>query len=85
MQYVNNPLGSAALAAAIRAITNSTITGTVATVLAWGAGILQSRQEAWWKDSAIMILRGRIRGVKSTVTSNRTGDYPKVYRTLERY
>ncbi|MDN6166934.1 MAG: hypothetical protein L0J18_12355 [Tetragenococcus koreensis] len=84
LQYVNNPLGSSALSAAIRIITGSNIMGALGTVLAWGAQELQTRQLNWWKDSAIMVLSGEINGVKSTITPSGK-NYPKVYRTLERY
>jgi hypothetical protein len=84
LQYVSNPLGSAALSTAIRIITRNNIMGPLGTVLAWGALNLQTRQLNWWKDSAIMILTGEINGVRLTITPSGK-DYPKVYRTLERY
>ena len=53
--------------------------------ITWTAADLANRQTAWWKDSAIMIWRGTIRGVKLTVKPNTTSNYPAAYITLVRY
>lgn len=59
---------------------------TVATtVTLWTAGDLANRQTAWWKDSAILILKKSITGVKLTVKPNTTSNYPAAYITLVRY
>lgn len=56
-----------------------------ATVTLWTAGDLANRQTAWWKDSAILILKESITGVKLTVKPNTTSNYPAAYITLLRY
>lgn len=84
LRYLSNPLTDGALGAAARLLTGSNFVGAAVTVLTWGAADLMARQQAWWNDSAMMILRGQIRGVKLTITPSGK-DYPKVYRTLTRY
>jgi len=84
LRYLSNTLTDGALGAAARLLTGSNFVGAAVTVLTWGAADLMARQQAWWNDSAMMILRGQIRGVKLTITPSGK-DYPKVYRTLTRY
>lgn len=85
-RYFSNPLTDAAVAAGVAVLTkipNFSIAAVTAT--AWSASDLANRQTAWWKDSAIMIWRGTIRGVKLTVKPNTTSNYPAAYITLVRY
>lgn len=84
LEFINNPIGSSALTAAIAILTKNNLMGVLGRVLAWGSLNLKNRQEKWWTQSAIMVLQGKINGVKLTITPSGK-DYPKVYRTLERY
>lgn len=81
--FLSNPITDAALARAVQQLTKNSFVGFAVGVLTWGAADLMARQEAWWNDSAMMILRGEISGVRLTITPSGK-DYPKVYRTLER-
>lgn len=84
--FISNPLtDSAAVYAITRIAGMSNFTGIAATVTAWTASDLMNRQTSWWKDSAIMILKGTITGVKLTVKPNTTSNYPAAYITLVRY
>ncbi|WP_138859742.1 hypothetical protein [Exiguobacterium mexicanum] len=84
--YISNPLSdSVAIYAITRIAGMSNFTGIAATVTAWTASDLMNRQTSWWKDSAIMILKGTITGVKLTVKPNTTSNYPAAYITLVRY
>lgn len=84
--YISNPLSDKMVATACAVITKSAIVGTVAGVLTWTTSWVMSKQESWWKDSAVMILKKQITGVKLTVTPNNTGsNYPAAYITLTRY
>lgn len=84
--YISNPLTDAVIGKAVSFITKKSIIGWIAGVMTWTASWVMSKQEAWWKDSEIMILRKQIKGVKLTVTPNNTGsNYPAAYITLTRY
>lgn len=83
--YYSNPLSDVALGAAVKAITKSNFITALVGATVWAAIDIQSRQEAWWKESAIMILRGQITGVKLQIKENTASEYPKVFRTLTRY
>lgn len=67
----------------IQRIPNFITLGATATL--WSAGDLANRQTAWWKDSAILILKKTITGVKLTVKPNTKSNYPAAYITLVRY
>lgn len=83
--YLSTPLTDVALGAAIKAISKSNFIGWAGTALSWSAAYTHAKQEEWWKDSAIMILKGKITGVKITITPNINGNYPKVYKSVKRF
>lgn len=82
--YLSNPLTDLAIGKAAAVLSKNSVVGAVGVVLAWGAANLMGRQEKWWSDSALMILKGEITGVKLSITPSGK-DYPKVYRKLTRY
>lgn len=84
VKYISNPLSNALIAKASQILARSSVPGVIASTLAWTLSDLAARQESWWKDSANMILRGQIRGVKMTLIPN-NGGYPVMYRIIERY
>lgn len=84
LRYISNPITDGVVAAATRVLTKSNFVAASVVVLSWAASDLVGRQQKWWNDSALMILRGQIRGVKLTITPSGK-DYPKIYRTLTRY
>lgn len=47
------------------------------------ASILISKDNEWWQESAMMLMRGQIRFIRMTLTPN-PGGYPAMYRKLER-
>lgn len=55
----------------------------VAGILNAAASAAQQKQEKWWNDSLIAIMRGHIRAVKHVLIENTT-DYPKVWRIFVR-
>ncbi|QNK86419.1 hypothetical protein H7992_14245 [Sporosarcina sp. resist] len=81
--YISNPLTDTVIAKAVALLTKNNFIGVSLGVLAWSAADLANRQEAWWKESAIMILRGKITGVKLTVTPG--PGYPAAYIITTRY
>lgn len=52
-------------------------------LLATAATNLNDRQQTWWETAEKDILNGVIRAVRLTIIEN-NGDYPKVYRIIER-
>ncbi|WP_214834858.1 hypothetical protein [Exiguobacterium sp. E4787] len=85
-RYFSNPVTDSAVAAGVAVLTKIPNFAIIAaTATAWSAADLANRQTAWWKDSAIMIWRGKIKGVKLTVKPNTTSNYPAAYITLVRY
>ena len=52
-------------------------------LLATAATNLNDRQQTWWETAEKDILNGIIRAVRLTIIEN-NGDYPKVYRIIER-
>lgn len=83
--YISNPLTDKLVTVAVAVITRSTVAGVVAGVMTWTTAWVWAKQEAWWKDSLIMILRKQITGVKLTVTPGPASGYPAAYITLTRY
>lgn len=43
-----------------------------------------AKEEKFWKDSLILILQKKIKGVQVTIEENTKSDYPKAYRTIKR-
>lgn len=84
-KYISTPIADSAMGVAVGVITKNSFIGWVTTTLAWSASFAKAKQEEWWKDSAIMILKGEITGVKITVTPNKDGNYPKVYTSVKRF
>lgn len=84
-RLLSNPISDPAVAAATKLLTKSNLLSVIATATTWAAGDLMGRQTAYWKDSAIMILKGKIRGVKLTIKPNCTSNYPAVYKKYTRY
>ncbi|MEK4868312.1 MULTISPECIES: hypothetical protein [Bacillaceae] len=86
MSYASNPLTDAVVGAAVKVITKSNWLGALTAASIWAAADIVNRSNAWWKDSAIMIVRGQIKGVKVTVKPNPSGsNYPAAIRTYTRY
>lgn len=83
--YISNPLTDTLIAKAVAVLTKNNFVGAALGVLAWAAADLANRQEAWWKESAIMVLRGQITGVKQTVTPGPASGYPAAYIITTRY
>jgi len=83
--FLSNPLSDLAIGTAAGLVSKSTFLGTVATATAWLTADLYNRNAQYWEDSAMMILKGQITGVKLTVTPNCGNSYPAVFRTYTRY
>lgn len=84
-RYASNPLSDFLIGKAIAIFTKRTFIGAAVGFLTWAAADLQARQESCWRETAKLLLKGKIKGVKLTVTPNISGGYPVAYRTLTRY
>ena len=73
-----------ALSAAIKKLSGVSVSSSLISAGIWLASTIKQKNEQWWKDSLIMILRGEINAVKQTITPNPGPGYPQVYRELER-
>lgn len=83
--YISNPLTDVLVGKAVAIITKSNFYGALTGVLGWSTSWIAGKHEMWWKDSAIMILRKQITGVKMTVTPGPPSGYPAAYITYTRY
>lgn len=43
-----------------------------------------AKEEKFWRDSLVLILKKKIKGVQVTIEENTKSDYPKAYRTVKR-
>lgn len=75
-QYVDNPIGSGAIATATKFITKKTWVGIAAGVITWMTSTIWSSQKAWWNKSAILLLQGKIKSVKCTIVGHPGQNYP---------
>ena len=83
-KYLGIPLGGRALSAAIKKLSGVSVSSSLISAGIWLASTIKQKNEQWWKDSLIMILRDEINAVKQTITPNPGPGYPQVYRELER-
>lgn len=83
-RYIDHPMTAAIIQAACNRIDKSGRLADFAEVLRVAASDLLSRQEKWWKESAKLIVRQKIHGVKITMVPN-NGGYPVMYRYIARY
>ena len=83
-KYLGIPLGGRALSAAIKKLSGVSVSSALISAGIGVASTIKQKNEQWWKDSLIMILRGEINAVKQTITPNPGPGYPQVYRELER-
>ncbi|QBO37403.1 hypothetical protein EQG49_13450 [Periweissella cryptocerci] len=84
LHYADNPIGDGLLGYAAKLITKSGPWGFIATATAWSISQIVDRQKDWWKDSAILILRGKIKAVKCVYKPNIYGNYPAAWVTWSR-
>lgn len=83
-RLMSNPITDATVAALLKAAGCSNPIIFCATALTWGYGDLMSRQQSWWTDSLLMILKGQIDCVRVTHIRNTVSDYPAAYLIIER-
>ncbi len=83
-KYLGIPLAGETLAAAIKKLSGVSVSSALISAGIGVASTVKQKNEQWWKDSLIMILRGEINAVKQTITPNPGPGYPQVYRELER-
>lgn len=84
LRCLTNSLTDIIIEKAAQVLTKSDFIDVAIGIVTWGAADLMSRQQQWWNDFAMMILRRQIREVKLTITPSGK-DYPKIYRKLIRY
>lgn len=89
-KYISNPfsaLGISLLQRRVASIFGYSNFWVVLGSLIIGMGTsLQQRQRTWWADSAIMMSKKQITGVRTRQCENISGsNYPAAYRFIERY
>jgi hypothetical protein len=83
-RLMSNPITDATVAGLLKLAGCSNPIVFCATALTWGYGDLMSRQQSWWTDSLLMILKGEIKCVRVTHIRNTVSDYPAAYLIIER-
>lgn len=84
MQYLNSWPSAAIIAEAGKLLTHSNLIGALFGAVSWLVSWIGEQHNSWWRESCILILQGKIHGVKMVLTPN-YGSYPAVYRSLTRY
>ena len=83
-KLLSNPITDATVGALIKAAKFANPWAVAATALSWMAGDLMNRQQSWWNQSLLMILKKQISCVRVTHIRNTTSDYPATYLIIER-
>jgi len=82
---LSNPITDAAIGRAVSLVTKNNVIGWATAATIWTAADLRNRQEQWWKDTLVMVVRGQARGAKLEITYNRKSNYPASWVILSRY
>lgn len=83
-RILSNPITDATVGALIKAAKFSNPWAFAATALTWSVGDLMNRQQSWWNESLLQILKNKIKCVRVTHIRNTVSNYPAAYLIIER-
>ncbi len=85
IQYINKAMSSPILNEALSLIDKTNVITGVVSIVGTLVELVSYQSLSWWRESAKMILQGKITGVKMEIEPNETGSYPVCYKRLYRY